>query len=88
MQDLNPEKITTYIKMRILIYKFIFEIGGIMQDKEILELIGKITKYANDADLIIYVVDSSVPLDENDKNIIGIIENKKCISFDTIKKLY
>ena len=32
-----------------------------------------------EADLIIYVVDSSVPLDENDFDIIEMIQDKKCI---------
>ncbi len=60
----------------------IIDTAGIRDTEDIVEKIGveKATKYANDADLIIYVVDSSVPLDENDKNIIGIIENKKCIA--------
>ena len=39
----------------------------------------KAKKYSQDADLIIYVVDSSVPLDENDYDIINMIQNKKCI---------
>lgn len=36
-------------------------------------------KIAEEADLIIYVVDTSVPLDENDKEIIELISNKKSI---------
>ena len=34
---------------------------------------------AADADLILYVVDSSVPLDENDEEIIKILQEKKTI---------
>lgn len=34
---------------------------------------------AKDADLILYVVDSSVPLDENDKEIIELLKDKKAI---------
>lgn len=60
----------------------IIDTAGIRDTEDIVEKIGveKATKYANDADLIIYVVDSSVPLDENDNSIISIIENKKCIA--------
>lgn len=60
----------------------IIDTAGIRDTEDIVEKIGveKATKYAKDADLIIYVVDSSVPLDKNDKNIISIIENKKCIA--------
>ena len=36
-------------------------------------------KYAGEADLIIYMVDGSVPLDENDKEIVPIIRGKKTI---------
>ena len=36
-------------------------------------------KYAKEADLIIYVVDSSVALDENDEEIIEFLRNKKAI---------
>lgn len=34
---------------------------------------------AEDADLIIYVVDASVPLDENDRDIIEMIRNRKAV---------
>ena len=55
--------------------------AGIRSTKDIIEKIGveKAKKYAKDADLIIYVVDSSVPLDENDYEIIDMIAQKKCI---------
>ena len=36
-------------------------------------------KYALEADLILYVVDTSVPLDESDKEIIPILNHKKYI---------
>lgn len=36
-------------------------------------------KIASDADLILYVVDSSVALDESDEEILDLIRGKKCI---------
>ena len=39
----------------------------------------KAKEYAVKADLILYVVDASVPLDESDKEILSVIENKKMI---------
>lgn len=62
----------------------IIDTAGIRNTDDVVEKIGveKARKYATDADLVIYVVDSSVPLDENDEEIIRIIkeENKKCIA--------
>lgn len=56
--------------------------AGIRSTQDLVEKIGveKARKYAKDADLIIYVVDSSVPLDENDMDIMQIIGSKKCIA--------
>ena len=34
---------------------------------------------AEEADLIIYVVDASVPLDENDRNIMKLIRGRKAV---------
>lgn len=55
--------------------------AGIRSTEDRVEKIGveKAKKYAENADLIIYVVDSSVPLDENDKEIMELIGFKKCI---------
>lgn len=59
----------------------IIDTAGIRPTEDIVEKIGveKAKKYASEADLIIYVVDSSVPLDENDENIIEMIHDRKCI---------
>lgn len=60
----------------------IIDTAGIRSTDDVIEKIGveKAKNYAKKADLIIYVVDSSVPLDENDKNIMDIIGDKKCIA--------
>ena len=59
----------------------VIDTAGIRSTEDLIEKIGveKAKKYSQDADLIIYVVDSSVPLDENDYDIINMIQNKKCI---------
>lgn len=55
--------------------------AGIRSTEDTVEKIGveKAKKYAANADLIVYVVDTSVPLDENDYDIIQIIRDKKMI---------
>lgn len=59
----------------------IVDTAGIRNTDDIVEKIGveKAKEYAKDADLLIYVVDSSVPLDENDTEIINFIRDKKGI---------
>ena len=59
----------------------IIDTAGIRETDDIVEKIGveRAKKIAEEADLIIYVVDTSVPLDENDKEIIELIKNKKSI---------
>ena len=55
--------------------------AGITATEDEVEKIGveKAKKYAVDADLIIYVVDSSIPLDEKDEEIIDLIKDKNII---------
>lgn len=55
--------------------------AGIRHTEDTVEKIGveRAKKYAESADLVVYVVDSSVDLDDNDKEIISIIKDKKVI---------
>ena len=55
--------------------------AGIRDTDDVVEKIGvkKAVENAKDADLILYVVDSSVPLDENDREIIELLKDKKAI---------
>ena len=57
----------------------IVDTAGIRDTDDIVEQIGvnRAKNIAEEADLIIYVVDSSKPLDKNDKEIIQMIKNKK-----------
>jgi tRNA modification GTPase len=59
----------------------IVDTAGIRCTEDIVERIGveKAVKMANEADLIIYVLDSSTPLDENDQTIFSLIKEKKAI---------
>lgn len=59
----------------------IIDTAGIRSTDDVVEKIGveKAKKYAADADLIVYVVDSSVDLDESDEEIIKLIQGKNTI---------
>jgi len=59
----------------------IIDTAGIRDTKDIVEKIGieKAKKFADEAALILYVVDSSKEIDENDKEIIEVIKNKNAI---------
>lgn len=59
----------------------IVDTAGIRDTDDIVEQIGvnRAKNIAEEADLIIYVVDSSKPLDKNDKEIIQMIKNKKSV---------
>ena len=59
----------------------IMDTAGIRDTEDVVEKIGvdKAKLYANEADLVIYVVDASRELDENDFNIIHMIQDKKAV---------
>lgn len=59
----------------------IVDTAGIRDTEDIVEKIGvqRAMEYASDADLLIYVVDSSVSLDKNDNEIMEFIKDKKGI---------
>ncbi|MEY8428471.1 tRNA uridine-5-carboxymethylaminomethyl(34) synthesis GTPase MnmE [Lachnospiraceae bacterium 46-15] len=59
----------------------IADTAGIRDTEDIVEKIGvnKAKESAKDADLIIYVVDASTPLDKNDEEIINMLEGQKAV---------
>ncbi len=59
----------------------IIDTAGIRTTEDTVEKIGveKAMKSAEDADLVIYVVDASTKLDENDRIIMDFIKNKKAV---------
>lgn len=59
----------------------IIDTAGIRSTDDVVEKIGveKAKKYAAEADMIIYVVDASVPLDESDEEIIPLVASKNTI---------
>lgn len=68
------------INLNGIILKLV-DTAGIRQTEDIVEKIGvdKAKKHAKDADLIIYVVDSSTKLDENDEEILSLINGSNVI---------
>ena len=59
----------------------VIDTAGIRETEDIVEKIGvgKAKQMAEDADLILYVVDSSRPLDDNDEDIIELLSGRKNI---------
>ena len=59
----------------------IIDTAGIRETEDVVEKIGvkKAKTYAKDADLVIYVVDASTQLDENDEEIMELIRDRKAI---------
>ena len=59
----------------------VIDTAGIRNTEDTVEKIGveRAKKISEDADLILYVIDSSIPLDENDENIVRLIQGRKTI---------
>ena len=59
----------------------VIDTAGIRNTEDTVEKIGveRAKKISEDADLILYVIDSSIPLDENDENIVRLIQGQKTI---------
>lgn len=59
----------------------IIDTAGIRETDDVVEKIGvgKAKKYLEDADLVIYVVDASTALDENDMEILTLLRNRETI---------
>ncbi len=59
----------------------VIDTAGIRETEDVVEKIGvdKAKKYLNQADLIIYVVDSSTALDENDFEIMELLKDRQAI---------
>ena len=69
-----------YITLHGITLKIV-DTAGIRETEDIVEKIGvdKAREMAQKADLILYVVDSSVPLDSNDEEIMSMLNGKKAI---------
>lgn len=59
----------------------VLDTAGIRDSEDVVEQIGvdRAIKHVKDADLVLYVVDSSASLDENDDKIIQLIQDRKAI---------
>lgn len=59
----------------------VIDTAGIRETEDLVEQIGvkKAKEIAKDCDLVIFVADGSVKLDDNDREIIKLLENKKAI---------
>ena len=69
-----------YITLHGITLKMV-DTAGIRETEDVVEKIGvsRAKNMAKDADLILYVVDSSTALDENDEEIISMLKEKKAI---------
>lgn len=60
----------------------VIDTAGIRSTSDLVEQMGveKAEQYAKEADLLLYMADSSVPLDESDERILKLIQGRKCIA--------
>ena len=68
----------------------VIDTAGIRETEDVVEKIGvdRAKRYAIDADLIVYVVDSSVSLDENDREILSLFGDKNVVVLLNKSDLY
>ena len=69
-----------YVRIQDISFHII-DTAGIRKTEDIVEKIGveKAIDYSKDADLLLYIIDSSIPLDENDFSIMKMTAGKKMI---------
>lgn len=69
-----------YVKMGDISLQIV-DTAGIRSTEDVVEKIGveKAIQYAQDADFVLFVVDSSTPIDKNDIDIISYIKDKKIL---------
>lgn len=68
----------------------VIDTAGIRETEDVVEKIGvdKARQYAMDADLIVYIADSSAPLDEGDREILSLFADKKVVVLLNKSDLY
>ena len=68
----------------------VIDTAGIRETEDVVEKIGvdRAKQYAMNADLIIYVADGSVPLDENDREILSLFKDKNIVILLNKSDLY
>lgn len=69
-----------YVRIQDISFHVI-DTAGIRKTEDVVEKIGvkKAIEYSKDADLLLYIIDSSSPLDENDEEIMKMTTGKKMI---------
>ena len=69
-----------YVRIQDISFHIV-DTAGIRKTEDIVEKIGvsKAIDYSKDADLLLYIIDSSIPLDENDFEIMKMTAGKKMI---------
>ena len=79
--SLSPYTLEEVVNINGIILNIV-DTAGIRDTEDIVEKMGvdKALKFASQADLILYVIDGSVPLDDNDKQIISEIKGKNVIA--------
>ena len=60
----------------------VIDTAGIRSTSDLVEKMGvqRAEQYAKEADLILYMADSSIPMDDSDERILKLLKGKKCIA--------